>query len=91
MLNFLKKKRMKCLSEIAARAGIDGLLHVIVSTIIVLIMQIVAPWWVAIIVSILIGVGKELIWDLWLRKGQIQVKDLICDLAGILIGCLGML
>ncbi len=82
---------MKWLSKVAARAGIDGLLHVIISAMIVLIMQIIAPWWVAVSVAILIGVGKELIWDLWLRKGQIQVKDLICDAVGIIIGCLGTL
>ena len=79
---------MKWLSKIAARAGIDGLLHVIVSAMIVLIMQIFAPWWAAVLVAILVGVGKELIWDLWLRKGQMQVKDFICDAVGVLIGCL---
>ena len=81
---------MKWLSKVASRAGVDGLLRVIISAMIVLIVQIVAPWWVAVLVAIVAGVGKELIWDLWLRKGQIQVKDLICDLAGILIGCLGI-
>lgn len=82
---------MKWLSEIAVCAGIDGLLHVIVSVLIVLIMQIFAPWWVAVSFAILIGVGKELIWDSWLRKGQMQVKDLACDAIGILIGCLTFL
>ena len=82
---------MKWLSKIAARAGIDGLLHVIVSVLIVLIVQIFAPWWVAVLVAIVAGIAKELICDLWLRKGQIQVKDLICDAVGIIIGCLGTL
>lgn len=82
---------MKWLSKVAARAGVDGLLHVIISAMMVLIVQIFTPWWAAVLVAIVAGVAKELIWDLWLRNGQIQVKDLICDLAGILIGCLGML
>ena len=81
---------MKWLSKVAARAGVDGLLHVIISALIVLIMQIIAPWWAAVLVAIVAGVAKELIWDLWQRKGQMQVKDLICDLAGIIIGCLGI-
>ena len=81
---------MKWLSKVASRAGVDGLLHVIISAMIVLIMQIFAPWWVAVLVAIVAGVGKELIWDLWSKKGQIQIKDLICDLAGIIIGCLGI-
>ena len=81
---------MKWLSKVASRAGVDGLLHVIISALIVLIMQIFAPWWAAVLVAFLIGVAKELIWDLWFKKGQMQVKDLICDLAGIIIGCLGI-
>ena len=81
---------MKWLSKVAARAGVDGLLHVIISALIVLIMQIIAPWWAAVLVAIVAGVAKELIWDLWFKKGQMQVKDLICDLAGIIIGCLGI-
>ena len=81
---------MKWLSKVASRAGVDGLLHVIISAMIVLIMQIFAPWWAAVLVAFLIGVAKELIWDLWFKKGQMQVKDLICDLAGIIIGCLGI-
>ena len=82
---------MKWLSKVAARAGVDGLLHVIISAMMVLIVQIFAPWWVAVLVAFLIGVAKELIWDLWLRKGQMQIKDFICDAVGILTGCLGML
>ena len=80
---------MKWLSKVASRAGVDGLLHVIISALIVLIMQIFAPWWAAVLVAFLIGVAKELIWDLWFKKGQIQIKDLICDAVGIIIGCLG--
>ena len=82
---------MKWLSKVASRAGVDGLLHVIISAMIVLIMQIFAPWWVAVLVAIVAGVGKELIWDLWFKKGQMQIKDFICDAVGILTGCLGML
>ena len=82
---------MEWLNKLATRANIDGLLHVIISAIIVLIVQIFAPWWVAVLVAIVAGVGKELIWFLWLRKGQIQVKDLIYNAVGILIGCLGFL
>lgn len=82
---------MKWLSKVAARAGIDGLLHVIVSVLIVLIVQIFSPWWAAVLVAIIAGIAKELVWDLWLRKGQIQFKDLICDAVGIIIGCLGTL
>lgn len=82
---------MKWLSKIAACACIDGLLHVIVSAIIVLVVQIFAPWWVAMLVAMLIGIAKELIWDFYHQKGQMQIKDIICDIIGILIGCLAFL
>jgi hypothetical protein len=79
---------MKWLSKVAARAGIDGLLHVIVSVLIVLIVQIFGPWWVAVLAALLAGLAKEYIWDKWLKRGTFEVKDLKCDLTGIVLGCL---
>lgn len=82
---------MKWLSKIAVRAGVDGLLHVIVSVLIVLIVQICSPWWAAVLVAIVVGLVKEFVWDRWLKKGTFEVKDLLCDVIGILIGCLAFL
>lgn len=70
--------------------GLDGFAHILVSLVIVLALQIVIPFWIAILVSLLIGIAKELIWDLWLKKGTPQWKDIICDLVGILISCMAI-
>lgn len=68
--------------------GLDGLTHIIVSAVLLLILQIFLPWWVCVSVTLLIGVAKEVIYDKWMRKGTPQWKDIICDIVGILIGCL---
>lgn len=42
--------------------------------------------WLGVIIALLIGLGKELIWDKWLGKGTCEFKDLWCDLWGGLAG-----
>lgn len=66
----------------------DGMTHIIVSAFMLLALQIFLPWWVAVLVTLAIGITKELIWDMWAKKGTPQWKDIICDIVGILIGCL---
>lgn len=68
--------------------GIDGLVHIIVLTVIVRVVSWFLPLWAAVIVAAAIGMGKELVWDRWLRKGTCEKKDLIADALGIIIGCL---
>ena len=65
---------MKWLSKVAARAGVDGLLHVIISALIVLIMQIIAPWWAAVLVAIVAGVAKELIGICGSVRGRCKLR-----------------
>lgn len=71
--------------------GEDGLKHILASVVIVLVSQVFAPWWAAICVAIVVGLVKEFVWDRWLKKGTFEVKDLLCDVIGILIGCLAFL
>lgn len=68
--------------------GLDGTAHTIISAVILLILQTFLPWWVAILVTLAIGVVKEGIYDMWLKKGTPQWKDIVCDLIGVLIGSL---
>lgn len=69
--------------------GLDGMAHIIVSAVMLLALQIFLPWWVAVPAVMLIGVAKEVIYDKWLKKGTPQWKDIICDIVGIAIGCMG--
>ena len=68
--------------------GQDGLLHIICSAIIVAVCGVFMPVWAAAIIGAIIGIGKEFVWDKWLGKGTFDVKDLVADAVGILIGCI---
>lgn len=71
--------------------GLDGLTHIIVSTVLLLVLQIFLQWWVAVSVALAIGVAKEVIYDKWLHKGTPQWKDILCDFIGLLIGSLAFI
>lgn len=66
----------------------DGLLHIILSSLIAAILSLFLPIWIAAIITFAIGLAKELVYDLWLKKGTCELKDLICDVVGIIIGIL---
>lgn len=68
--------------------GTDGLLHIICSVIIVSVLNVLLPLWAAVMITAIVGIGKEFIWDKWLKRGTFEKKDLLCDLIGIVIGCL---
>lgn len=68
--------------------GLDGLLHIICSNIIVSILCLFVPLWISVVAAAIIGIGKEVIWDKILGKGSFDKKDLISDAIGIVIGCL---
>lgn len=68
--------------------GTDGLLHIICSVIIVSVLNVLLPLWAAVLITAIVGIGKEFIWDKWLKRGTFEKKDLLCDLVGIVIGCL---
>ena len=68
--------------------GQDGLLHILCCIVLVSVIDIVLPLWVAVLITAAVAVGKELVWDLWLGKGTFDKKDLLCDLIGIAIGTL---
>ena len=71
---------MKRLSE-------DKLRHIVDSAIIPVALNHILPWWVAGILTLCIGVGKE-VYDKVSGKGHPEWKDLLADLVGILIGVL---
>lgn len=68
--------------------GQDGLLHILCCIVLVSVINIVTPLWVAILATAAVAAGKEFVWDKLMRKGTSEKKDLLCDLAGIIIGCL---
>lgn len=65
----------------------DKLKHIVVSAIICVALNLFLPWWVAGLITLAIGVGKE-VYDKVTGKGHPEWKDLLADLVGILIGVL---
>ena len=65
----------------------DGLLHLLVCSLIILVFGAFMPLWAAVIIAIVIGTLKEL-YDLISRKGTPEWRDLICDIVGIIVGLL---
>jgi hypothetical protein len=68
--------------------GQDGLLHIICSTILVSVINLAAPLWMAVVITAVIGIAKEIIYDKLLGKGTCDAKDLVADAVGIIIGCI---
>lgn len=76
------------ISKVFNSFGHDGLKHVIASNVMVVVLNLILPLWVAVLVAALAGVGKEVVWDKLMKKGTFDKKDLIADAVGIIIGCL---
>ena len=67
--------------------GEDGMAHVILSALLSSVLNLFLPWELACLLTLSIGVGKE-IYDKRSGKGCAEVKDIVCDIVGILIGIL---
>ena len=78
---------MKYLSKLFAWMGNDGMMHVILSALISSVLNILIPWELAAMITLAVGIGKE-IYDRVSGKGCSEIKDIVCDIVGILIGLL---
>ena len=63
----------------------DKLKHIVVSSIIMACLGLFMPKLVAAIITICIGLGKEL-YDKYSGKGFFDIHDLVCNAIGIIIG-----
>lgn len=63
----------------------DKLKHIVVSAIIAVALNLFLTWWVAGLITLAIGVGKE-VYDKVSGKGHPEWKDLVADVVGIVIG-----
>jgi Na+-translocating ferredoxin:NAD+ oxidoreductase RnfD subunit len=65
----------------------DKLKHVVVSAIMAVVLNLLLPWWVAGLLTLAIGVGKE-VYDKVSGKGHAEWEDLVADVVGVVIGLL---
>lgn len=78
---------MKILNKLFAWMGNDGMMHVILSALLASVLNLFLPWELAGLITLAIGMGKE-IYDKRSGNGYAEVKDIVCDIIGILIGIL---
>lgn len=62
----------------------DGLLHILCVAILALSLFSFLPFIVSIAIAAAVAVAKELVYDLWLKKGVAEWHDIICDVAGLI-------
>lgn len=62
----------------------DGLLHILCVAILALSLFAFIPYLPSIIIAAAVAIAKELIYDLWLKKGVAEWHDIICDLVGLI-------
>ena len=72
---------------ILTHIGPDGLMHFSISASATAVLSLILPAWIAFLIVFLFGIAKE-IYDKWSKKGTPEWKDILCDLAGCLVGAM---
>lgn len=78
---------MKYLNEFFEFIALDGCKHIILSAVMTVVLNIFLPTWAAALIALAVGGLKEY-YDYKSGTGQVQVKDVVCDVIGVLIGVL---
>ncbi len=66
--------------------GTAGVLHILVSKVIVDVCELFAPLWAAVAAAVLCGLAKEFVYDRWMKKGTFDRRDFLADGIGIALG-----
>lgn len=66
--------------------GVSGMLHILVSKLIVDFSYIFLPLWAAILISAGFGLFKEFVYDKLMKGGTFDKRDLLADMIGIVLG-----
>ena len=66
--------------------GQDGLLHILCSLVLCAVLGAFLPLWAAVVITLAIGIAKELVWDLLLKKGTAEWRDIVSDAVGVALG-----
>lgn len=77
---------MNKINELFELAGFDGCKHIILSSVLAALLSLLVPRIVAVVITFGIGWAKEM-YD-QRGHGQVQAKDLMCNLIGAIIGAL---
>lgn len=84
--NFLRKIRRAldyiCLNNLR----VDGMEHLIAGILVVSMAQWFLSVWTAIALTLFILVGKEIVYDKWLRQGVPEWRDVFWGAVGMVLG-----
>lgn len=64
----------------------DKLQHILVCLVMMRVLQLIVPFYWAIVITLIVALGKEFIYDKLLKKGCFDKQDIVADVIGILIG-----
>jgi hypothetical protein len=81
---------MQKIEDMIKWVGIDGLLHLLVCWLVVLVVTPIRGIWLAILAAAVLSIGKEF-WDMFIQKDNSKeqaIHDIICDGVGVLAGLL---
>lgn len=78
---------MKQLEKLFTLMGVDGMKHFTLSATLTALLAIVLPWWMAAAGTLAVGLGKEA-YDRITGRGVAEWKDVMCNLAGIIVGAI---
>lgn len=78
---------MNWINKLFDLVALDGCKHIILSALIVVVANLFLPTWAAALIALAVGGLKEY-YDYKSGTGQVQVKDVVCDVIGVLIGVL---
>lgn len=67
--------------------GSDGMKHIILSAILTVVGKFLLPLWVVCPLVFATGIAKE-VYDKVSGKGCAELKDIACDVVGVIIGAL---
>lgn len=80
----LATKVKELVTKVKDYVRVDGLLHILCVAILALSLFSFLPYIASIAIAAAVAVAKELIYDLWLKKGVAEWHDIICDLVGLI-------
>lgn len=68
--------------------GLDGMAHILVCLVLCSVLSAFIPIWAAVLITAFVGAAKEVIYDMWMKRGNASWKDALCDGIGIALGAL---
>lgn len=78
---------MNRLNQLFTLMGTDGMKHFILSATMTALLSLVLPWYWAALITLAAGLGKE-VYDRVSGRGMAEWKDVVCNIAGIIIGAI---